>query len=56
MAFTLDSKYLLSLGVQGENNVAIFDITQGIVLKHGLIQKSWANQIKIDHYAGPSHI
>jgi WD40 repeat protein len=37
MAFSYDSKYLISLGVQGENMLSIFEINSGVVVKNAVI-------------------
>jgi hypothetical protein len=37
MAFSYDNKYLISLGVQGENMLSIFEISSGVVVKNSVI-------------------
>ena len=37
MAFSYDNKYLISVGVQSENMLSIFEISSGIVVKNSVI-------------------
>ena len=37
MAFSYDSKYLISLGVHGENMLSIFELSSGVVVKNSVI-------------------
>jgi WD40 repeat protein len=36
MDFTIDGKYLISVGVQGEDDLAVFNIAQNLVVRHHL--------------------
>ena len=57
MAFSYDNKYLISLGVQGENMLSIFEISSGVVVKNSVILGNIPqNQIKIDPFVESSHI
>jgi WD40 repeat protein len=57
LAFSYDSKYLISLGVQGENMLAIFEISSGTVAKQSTIMcKEPMNQIKVDPFVESSHL
>mgnify|MGYP000930972993 FL=1 len=37
IAFTNDNKYLVSLGVQGENMVCVFEISSGLVVANTVV-------------------
>jgi hypothetical protein len=57
MAFSFDNKYLISLGVQGENMLSIFEISSGVVVKNSVILGNIPqNQIKVDPFVESSHI
>jgi len=46
---------LISVGVQGENNLAIWDIQTGLVVRSCLIKNTIAvNGISVDPYVGPA--
>lgn len=51
IAFTNDNKYLVSLGVQGENMVCVFEISSGLVVANTVVGGDIPqNQIKIDPF------
>jgi len=50
LEFSNCSKYLISIGVQGENTLAVWDISQGLVLKSALIRHYCTNAVKVDPY------
>jgi WD40 repeat protein len=56
LAFSNDSKYLISVAVQGENVLAVWDIEQGLVIKSALIRQHSVNQIKVDPYIEDTHL
>jgi WD40 repeat protein len=56
MAFSNDSKYLISVAVQGENVLAVWDIEQGLVIKSALIRQHSVNQIKVDPFIEDTHL
>lgn len=56
MAFTLDSRYLITLGVQGEDAIAIWDINSGLVVKSALIRNYATNQIRVDPHVDQNHV
>jgi len=56
MAFSNDSKYLISVAIQGENVLAVWDIEQGLVIKSALIRHNHVNSIKVDPYIEDTHI
>ena len=56
MAFSTDGKYLITLGVQGEDALAVWDITTGLVVKSALIRNYATNQVKVDPFVEASHI
>jgi WD40 repeat protein len=56
MAFSTDGKYLITLGVQGEDALAVWDITTGLVVKSALIRNYATNQVKVDPFVDSSHI
>ena len=43
MTFSTDSKYLITLGVQGEDALAIWDISSGLVVKSALLRNYATN-------------
>ena len=38
MAFSIDSKYLITLGVQGDDGLAIWDLSQALAIKTALVR------------------
>ncbi len=48
MAFADKGRVLISLGVSEENALAVWDISQGLVLKSALIPGHATNQIIVD--------
>ena len=51
MAFSCSSQFLISVGVSGENNLAIWDLSSGLVVRSCLIKKTSAvNSISVDPY------
>ena len=56
MTFSNCSKYLISVGVQGENTLAIWDISQCLVIKSALIRHYATNSIKVDPYIDEDYL
>ena len=58
MAFSYDSKFLVSLGVHAENTLAVWDITSssGLVIANMNLGEHPTNQIRIDPFVQGSHI
>jgi len=52
MDFTVDGKYLISVGVQGEDDLAVFNISQNLVVRHHLHKQYAINHIKVDPMVG----
>ena len=53
MAFSNSGHHLISVGVQGENNLAIWDLQSGLVVRSCLIKNTNAvNSVKVDPYVG----
>ena len=51
LAFSNNGQHLISLGVQGENNLAILDLQSGLVVRSCLVKNTSAvNAIAIDPY------
>ena len=51
LAFSNNAQHLISIGVQGENNLAIWDIQTGLVVRSCLIKNTTAvNTISVDPY------
>lgn len=49
MAFSHDSKYLITLGVQGDDMLAIWDVAAAKMIKHSEIKNQATNQVRVDH-------
>ena len=57
LAFSNNGHYLISIGVQGENNLALWDLASGLVIRSCLIKNTQAvNQLKVDPYIGDEHV
>ena len=56
MTFSTDARYLITLGVQGEDTLAIWDISSGLIVKSALIRNYATNQIKIDPFVESGHL
>lgn len=58
MAFTYDSKFLVSLGVHAENTIAVWDITSTSAQVIGTMNlgEHPTNQIRMDPFVQGSHI
>ena len=57
MAFTYDNKYLVSMGVQGENMLAIWALSSGNVIKYKVMPGNAPyNQLKINPYIDSNKI
>ena len=55
--FSNSGQHLISIGVQGENNLAIWDLTSGLVVRSCLIKNTTAvNSVKVDPYISDGHI
>ena len=57
LAFANGGQHLLSVGVQGESNVAVWDLQSGLVVRSCLVKNTGAvNQIKVDPYVFDDYI
>lgn len=56
MCFSFDGRYLISLGVQGENTLAVFEISSGSVICNSVLMNYATNQVKVDYMTQGSHI
>mmetsp|Transcript_11862 Transcript_11862/g.18299 ORF Transcript_11862/g.18299 Transcript_11862/m.18299 type:complete len:314 (-) Transcript_11862:786-1727(-) len=56
MCFSNDGNYLITLGVQGENTLAVFDISSGSVIHQAVLMNHATNQVKVDNFVHGSHI
>lgn len=56
IAFSNDSRFLITLGVQLENSLALWDINSGLVTHRATIGNYSTNQIKVDPYVDGGHI
>lgn len=53
LAFSNNAQHLISVGVHGENNIAIWDLSTGLVVRSCLVKNTSAiNQLKVDPYVG----
>ena len=53
MAFSNDSRYLVSVGVQGENNLAVWELESGLVVRSCLIKGTkGVSTVRVDPYIG----
>jgi WD40 repeat protein len=53
LCFSNNNSHLISIGVTGENNLAIWDLQTGLVVRSCLIKNTNAvNQVKVDPYIG----
>ena len=56
MDFSTDSKYLITVGVQGENSLAVWDINSGLVIQKAVLGNYSTNKVKVDRHVEGSHI
>jgi WD40 repeat protein len=56
IAFSLDSRYLISVGVQGENSLAVWDINSGLVIQKAVLGNYCTNQVRVDRHVEGSHV
>lgn len=57
LAFSNSGQHMLSVGVQGESNLAVWDLQSGLVVRSCLIKNTPAvNQIRVDPYVTDEYI
>jgi WD40 repeat protein len=53
LAFSNNGSFLISAGVQGENNLAIWDLSTGLVVRSCLVKNTTAvNAVRVDPFLG----
>jgi len=50
MCFSYDAKYLITLGAQGDDTLAVWDISSGQVIKSAPVGNAATNQVKVDPF------
>ncbi len=50
LAFSNDSRYMVSVGVQKENTLAVWNLSEGLVRKSAVVKCHSVNQVRVDPY------
>ena len=48
MCFSYDGKYLITLGAQGDDTLAVWDVSSGSVISSAPVTNQATNQVKVD--------
>ena len=56
MAFSPDGNYLVSVGVQEDRLLAIWDVNQHVVLHHAQLMGPTCNQVRVDPFTSSGNL